>query len=339
MPARRAPNLGVVDLSAVIFVVLALAWALYLIPTALRHHDEIARTRSIDRFSNAMRVLARREAVNRRDTRLVVTPPRPQPRMVLPQPSAATVAAVAAVAASAAVEVSREGAGPRTPPAARAAARAAAKRRRRILGLLVLSVLGVTGAAYLGYLPWWAVAIPGGLVVAYLVLCRVLVRRDQRTRSRIAADASPPARRPAARVQAPYGAMHPMITPAASADGAPSGDRDDEADLDEDTVGLSAAALGAAMSAETVEEADEAAAAAVAVARAESGSLWDPLPMTLPTYVTMPRATRTVRTIDLSEPGSWSSGRSEADSRLVEEAAASRESSSEGPQEQRAVGS
>ena len=50
-------------MSGIIFVVLAVAWAVYLIPKALRHHDEVARTRSIDRFSTAMRVLARREPV------------------------------------------------------------------------------------------------------------------------------------------------------------------------------------------------------------------------------------------------------------------------------------
>ena len=36
--------------------------------------------------------------------------------------------------------------------------------------------------------------------------------------------------------------------------------------------------------------------------------LWDPLPMTLPTYVDKPRATRSVRTIDLQGAGVASSG-------------------------------
>jgi len=35
-----------VDLSGIIFVVVALAWAVYLIPKALKHHDEIARDAS-----------------------------------------------------------------------------------------------------------------------------------------------------------------------------------------------------------------------------------------------------------------------------------------------------
>ncbi len=47
----------------------------------------------------------------------------------------------------------------------------------------------------------------------------------------------------------------------------------------------------------------------VAVAKAKSkpvddaGALWDPVPITVPTYVSKPLAPRTVRTIDLSGPG------------------------------------
>jgi len=283
--ARTAHNLSHVDLSAVIFVVLALAWALYLIPTALKHHDEVARTRSIDRFSNAMRVLARREPVNSRDTRLVVTPPRARNRMLVPTHSVAVALAEPAPAPA-----------PKVTPAQRASARAAARRRRWMLLLLFLAVGGVAAAAYLGYLQWWTVGIPGGLVPAYLVLCRVLVRRERRARAlRSAAPAvekAPPGRRPAARVQAPYGTPAPAPEPRASE--APP---------------------------------------------AERNALWDPLPMTLPTYVAKPRVSRTVQTIDLSEPGSWSSGRSVADSRLVEEAAAAREAAAEETEAQRAVGS
>ena len=39
------------DLSGLIFVALAVAWAVYLIPKALQHHDEVVRGRSVDRFS------------------------------------------------------------------------------------------------------------------------------------------------------------------------------------------------------------------------------------------------------------------------------------------------
>ena len=68
----------------------------------------------------------------------------------------------------------------------------------------------------------------------------------------------------------------------------------------------------------------------------DAGALWDPLPMTLPTYVTKPRAARSVRTIDLQEAGVSSSGRDAADSALVAEAATSRDEADEA---RKAVGS
>ncbi|MEH3068839.1 MAG: hypothetical protein PGN15_12660 [Aeromicrobium erythreum] len=42
-------------------------------------------------------------------------------------------------------------------------------------------------------------------------------------------------------------------------------------------------------------------------------ALWDPLPVTLPTYVTKPRVGRTVRTIDFDAPGAWTSGHVEGE--------------------------
>ena len=51
---------------------------------------------------------------------------------------------------------------------------------------------------------------------------------------------------------------------------------------------------------------------------ADDGSLWDPLPMTLPTYVNKARARRTVRTIELT--GINSSGHDAADTALAREA-------------------
>ncbi len=69
-------------------------------------------------------------------------------------------------------------------------------------------------------------------------------------------------------------------------------DEDGVADFDdtEDTVGIPVALLDA-----------------VAVPTTDGGTLWDPLPVTLPTYVTKAQAKRTVRTIDLGEAGTWTS--------------------------------
>ena len=50
-------------------------------------------------------------------------------------------------------------------------------------------------------------------------------------------------------------------------------------------------------------------------------ALWDPVPVTLPTYVTKPAAARrTVRTISIDDTGVWTSGRTDADSQIAREA-------------------
>jgi hypothetical protein len=312
-----------VDLSGIIFVVLAVAWAVYLIPKALRHHDEVARTRSIDRFSTAMRVLARREPVSRRDARLVVSPARAagNPPVITPSRPADPEAPVA-VAVKPAVSRSRL-------EARRKAARAAARRRRHILSFLLLCTVATSVACYLAYVPWWSVAIPAALTLAYLVLCRTQVRRESLHdfdvlvgRPDEAGDGIVVPRR-AARVEAQDG------TPRQPAAAAATAERIDEhgvADFDdtEDTVGIEVALLDA-----------------IVVPTEDGGSLWDPLPVTLPTYVSKPKAKRTVRTIDLGEPGTWTSGRTAEDTQIVARAAAN-EADAEvaaDAEQQRAVGS
>jgi len=223
-----------VDLSALIFVALAVAWAVYLIPKALKHHDDAQRSRSVDGFSESMRVLARREPVDDRNAKLVV-------------PGRTTDEA------------------PEPPPAiSRAAAARAAKRRLRVVLLILAANATVAGLAYFGLLAWVYQAIPAGVLVAWLVACRLMVKKE--------------------RAAAPTRSSAPVAT-AEAADGP-------------DTEEI------AAVSAE---------------AEREPGS-WDPVPVTLPTYVDKAEATRSVRTIDLDSTGVWSSGRSESDSLLAREA-------------------
>jgi hypothetical protein len=291
-----------VDLSGIIFVVLAVAWAVYLIPKALKHHDEVARTRSIDRFSTAMRVLARREPVSRRDARLVVTPPRAadNPRVLVAAVPAASVAQSAQSSAGRPSAVAR--------PAARAAARAAARRRRRILSFLVLADIAVGVLAALVVVPAWAPAIPVALTLLYLVLCRTQVRQQSEAdwdRELEIAVASQPM-------------TEPVLAVRRNSQGF------EEIDPNEDTITIPAVVD------------------AVAVATLDGGSLWDPLPVTLPTYVSKPMAKRTVRTIDLNEPDAWSSGRSAEDSELVAAstaAEATADAAAGAAEDQRAVGS
>jgi hypothetical protein len=313
-----------VDLSGIIFVVLAVAWAVFLIPKALRHHDEVARTRSIDRFSTAMRVLARREPVNRRDARLVVSPARAagNPRVLTPtrpaEPEAPSSVDVKPAESRARLAARRK------------AARAAARRRRHILTFLLISTIATTTAAYLVYVPWWSVAIPGGMTLVYLVLCRTQVRRESLrvvevlTGQREDSGAVTVVPRRAVRVEAQDGTPRQPSAPATRTIAGRVDERGvAEFDDTEDTVGIDVAMLDAIILTE------------------DGGSLWDPLPVTLPTYVSKPKAKRTVRTIDLGEPGTWTSGRTAEDTQIVAQAAAE-EAEAEvaaDTEQQRAVGS
>jgi hypothetical protein len=232
-----------VDLSGLIFVALAVAWAAYLIPKALRHHDDVVRGRSIDRFSHSMRVLARREPVNARQARLVETHAGGPP----------TVAEPIAVPLSADDQYA----------ARRAATHRATRRRRRVLAVLLLAVVAVLGGAVTGRLAWTYATVPAGLLIAWLVACRLMVRKEQ-------------AWQPATMTEEPSNA---------------------------DTT------TGVAVDAEPP-----------AKTSPPDPRLWDPVPVTLPTYVSKPAARRSVRTIDLDATGVWTSGRTESDSALAREA-------------------
>ena len=236
------------DLSGLIFVALAVAWAAYLIPKALRHHDDVVRGRSIDRFSQSMRVLARREPVSARMARLVVTPARATAAVVTTKPSASDSHARRAVRRASRRHPQGHQASPaRALPAPRRAGR--------------VSWPPVPTAASPG--PY--VAAPAGLLLAWLVACRLMVKKER--------------------------AWRPVVLP----------ETDDDADAVVETPP---------------------AEASPADATERDPSMWDPVPVTLPTYVSKPAARRAVRTIDLDSTGVWTSGRTEADSALAREAEA-----------------
>jgi hypothetical protein len=136
--------------------------------------------------------------------------------------------------------------------------------------------------------------VPVALTVVYLMLCRTQVRRET------LADFDVLARRPIAEAEAEPAGEEVIVEVVQT-----TVDEDGVADFDdtEDTVGIPVALLDA-----------------VAVPTADGGTLWDPLPVTLPTYVTKAQARRTVRTIDLGEPGTWTSGRTAEDARIAAQA-------------------
>lgn len=164
-------------MSALIFVALAVAWAVYLIPKALEHHEAGERSRSISNFSHRLRVLGRRDAVSRSSTALVTDEVR-------------TAAAPAQRAPAAPSAPSAPVRAPQPPPvtARRAAAVRATKRRRNVLLVILLLLVATIGAAVTGHAPTVAIAVPVAVLVAWLVACRLMVRKER----------SAPVRRPAA---------------------------------------------------------------------------------------------------------------------------------------------
>ena len=164
------------DPSALIFVALAVAWGAYLLPTAIRHRDEVQRGRSVERFSHRMRVLARRVPTSSSEATLVVTPTRTS------RPAAEPVAESEPIAEP----VSKPVAPTKAQVAARRrAAAVAARRRRNVLSLILFSLVVVSGLALGGlFSPWW-IAAPAGVLLAWLVACRLTVKAERRTDDRL----------------------------------------------------------------------------------------------------------------------------------------------------------
>ena len=312
------------DLSALIFVALAVAWAVYLIPKALKHHDEVVRSRSVEKFSHTMRVLARREPVDRRNARLVVSPIRAALR---PPVETKAHAEPEVVAASVTTEMTREVTAtvstgrtpsshtsrPLSPAAERAAARRAAKRRRNVLALVLLTNAVVVGLAVAKVVAWPWVAVPVAVLVAWLVACRVSVRAERRQR----------ALRSAIEIGVP-----PVVE-----------EERDNSDLTGEITVTPPQPRVPDAPAEPATASPAADAPAVVTGEVQVVGGWDMVPTTLPTYVSKPAAQRrTVSTIDLDSTGVWSSGHHDGDSALARSAEQSAKAAREAGETRRASG-
>lgn len=276
--------------TGLIFAAVVIAWAVFLVPWALRRYDEATRARSVDKFSKTMRLLGRaRRAPAAYDEEL--------------EAEAEAVTARRSLKTQPAEEAPAE----RPHGPSRAAARIAAKRRRRVLMLLFGATAIVGALVALMLIPMWSLAIPGGLVLAFLALCRWQVRR--------ADDAIWNSRRATESAHEPD-------------ESAASEERSASAEDAEGAEGRTAVEADV----EPVGDADlaESTAVAITVSTDDGQSLWDPLPVTLPTYVSKAKATRTVRTIDLGQPDTWTSGHVEGEQTELPSDATAAGSESEG---------
>lgn len=223
--------------TGLIFAAIAIAWLAYLVPHFVRRRDDesIPDVDPADRFADSMRIIRNGTApLLDQDLERIPT-----------------------------YEVS-------TPHTRQAAIRdlhrqevLAASRRRRVLLVLLAALSLMVGLCATGVSPWWTLAIPGGLLVAFVVGARVsvgVIRRSLDERYRQIRNGS-----------------------------------------NESTIFLSREDLAAVTAARNGSTAASAAKAKADPPRS-AGALWDPVPITKPTYVSKPLAPRTVRTIDLSGP-------------------------------------
>jgi hypothetical protein len=115
-------------------------WAIVLLPSLLHRHEQVDDPRSMDRFSTAMRILARRTPSTTPSGRYATAT---RPSLVAALPVRSRVAA----------------------------------RRRRLLLALTLSTLLLAGVAALGSVPWWSPLVGVVLLTLFLVHLRLQARR------------------------------------------------------------------------------------------------------------------------------------------------------------------
>lgn len=263
--------------TGLIYAAIVVLWAAYLVPLALRRYDEASHDRPVE-SSSRMRILrkGRTHSADSDADADEAAEQTPQPKSTTEpseksEPVPSTQRRAAPTVTAPVVGEQRE------------STRIAIRRRRRTLGALLFATALVAGSAYALIVPWWSVAIPGGLVLAWLVACRIQVLGE------IEAAGAPKA----------------------------MGDEPD----DEPTIVISAqledyqpARKNVMLDEPLADDAlDEQFHEAVPVATAEGASLWDPVPVTVPTYVDKPRAARTVRTIDFNDQDAWTSGHVEGE--------------------------
>jgi hypothetical protein len=192
--------------SSLIFLILIAIWAAYLLQHWIRRREHLATARSVDRFSDAMRVLERRSML----PDLAVSAPRPRSYAVSPaRPSRPEV--VVKCAQTVKPEVQEAPAVARTHPPVRPTrvvhARAGVSARRvRGLSLLAsfLLALVVSPLAALSLLPWWSALVVAATLMADVFVLRLAAvsersagRAEARARRSASGPAPAAARRPA----------------------------------------------------------------------------------------------------------------------------------------------
>jgi hypothetical protein len=183
---------------------------------------------------------------------------------------------------------------PRARTTTGAAARLAARRRRRTLLTLLTATAVVAALVGLKVLaPFW-VAAPVALVAAWLIACRIQVRSELGIARATPRTFHLPKK--SKRADTTVVDEEDTIIVSGQFEDINPGRKHTMEDIPLEATALDDQIVIAVPSVSTTGEA-----------------LWDPLPVTLPTYVTKPRAGRTVRTIEFGQAGAWTSGHIEGE--------------------------
>lgn len=168
--------------SSLIFVVILAVWAAYLIQHWVRRRDHIATARSVDRFSEAMRVLERRQ----RGPRIDLSTPAPRSYAVSPaRPAHPDVVVKRARPApgrgpgeAPTASGSSSYSSPSSPTRAVTAPLSGARGRGTTLVLASVAMVLGTALGVLEVWPLWTVAAGVGVFVLTLAVVRTSVRRS-----------------------------------------------------------------------------------------------------------------------------------------------------------------
>lgn len=180
--------------SSLIFVVIIAIWAAYVVQYWIRRREHLATARSVDEFSETMRVLARRGMLPRTDLSApaprsyAVTPtPAARPQILVKRAEAMTMSTTPtpATAPRGTARPDDGGSTPR-PVASRPASRATARPSRKVRGVLLLTALALVPVtvvlAVLAIGSWWFVAAAVGASTSAFLWLRMAVQAQLRAR-------------------------------------------------------------------------------------------------------------------------------------------------------------
>lgn len=195
---RSGPNVVSVQPSSLIFLVIIAIWAAYFIQHWVRRREHLATARSVDQFSESMRVLERRLPLPEAN----LSTPQPRSYAVSPaRPARPQVLVKRAAPAEATAE-------PQAPLAAPAASSSAAASGRRARGVTLLgslaALLVMVALASFAVVPWISLLAPVAAIAGVLVWMRRSAQAERAARRRPAApqrsqSRARPAQRPATR--------------------------------------------------------------------------------------------------------------------------------------------